>query len=333
MNRISVKYDRLKELRKKRGLQQEVVALRADTCQAQLSKIENGAQQPGATLLFRILGVISVSMSDFMANVESLLEFDCFRPVRKERFTHVANFDQAIKYAQFYSNEGNWELTHTYLSLAEVYAVTEVDHARVRMGYGVAFRDRGYYEFAQRYFHEAARLLGPDGDQLTQDKLRVLVAESYIYQGLPTLASPLINDVCSRLSPETLESAQAAVVKGRTEILFGNLAKALDLLTSAHGYFVQHDKWRWAGWSEVWIADAESQMPNQDDRNSGIGRFEDLIERFGTSSAPLDIDIFAWASLKRAIAIRDSQALEEARSFAELHDKVNILKIIFDNPI
>lgn len=82
-NRVSLEYigQRLREIRKQRGLSQQDVAEELGIPQSNLSRIENGKQRLNLTVLAGILSIYRMEMDDFF----SMPPRPAARPVEDER--------------------------------------------------------------------------------------------------------------------------------------------------------------------------------------------------------------------------------------------------------
>lgn len=63
----------LKELRTKKGISQEKLALEADIDRSYISKLENGAYQPSLAMVFAISKVLEIQAKDIVSLVEETL--------------------------------------------------------------------------------------------------------------------------------------------------------------------------------------------------------------------------------------------------------------------
>lgn len=102
-NRVSLEYigQRLREIRKTRGLSQQDVAERMGIPQSNLSRIENGKQRLNLTVLAGILSIYRVDMEDFFARDEEPLRpadrgeqhvLNLFRQLDPEQCQEVIEF-------------------------------------------------------------------------------------------------------------------------------------------------------------------------------------------------------------------------------------------------
>ena len=71
MNNIFNYGERLRSLRRERGLTQEEVALRADITTSYYGQIERGSANPSVALLEKICTVMGISISDIFTNADT----------------------------------------------------------------------------------------------------------------------------------------------------------------------------------------------------------------------------------------------------------------------
>ncbi len=71
MNNVFNYGERLRSLRRERGLTQEEVALRADITTSYYGQIERGSANPSVTLLEKICAVMGISISDIFTNADT----------------------------------------------------------------------------------------------------------------------------------------------------------------------------------------------------------------------------------------------------------------------
>lgn len=73
--------NRIKELRKSQGMNQEVLADKLDTTKQTVSRYENGQRQANQDILFQLASIFSVSVDDFFPSInkeEREMELDYF---------------------------------------------------------------------------------------------------------------------------------------------------------------------------------------------------------------------------------------------------------------
>jgi len=66
----------LRELRRKRGLSQQALALEADVDRTFVSLLERGKRQPSLDTLFRLAAALSISPTKLIARVEEVAGAD-----------------------------------------------------------------------------------------------------------------------------------------------------------------------------------------------------------------------------------------------------------------
>src|SRR5215208_7633716 len=88
--------DRIRQLRKERGLSQVKLAVMADMDPATLNRLERGTGNPNLKTLERVAEVLGVEVADFFPKAErpSSLEPTLLNGLEEER--HVSRFSEAI---------------------------------------------------------------------------------------------------------------------------------------------------------------------------------------------------------------------------------------------
>lgn len=66
----------LRELRRRKGLTQESLALAAEVERTYVSLIERGKNSPSARMLFKLCGILDTTPSELLAEAEKLLTND-----------------------------------------------------------------------------------------------------------------------------------------------------------------------------------------------------------------------------------------------------------------